>query len=179
VRATRRLLLLGLGGGSLAATGLFAPQAAVGAEKIPHSADPSRRGVSGRWRGRHRGADRCGLVIERCRTAGHCREPRRFWRQYRGGGGDQFAAGRLRPSVRCGQQRHQRHLYKKLPFDFIRDTAPVAGITLLTNIMLVPPSLPVKTVADFIALAKATPGELSFAPSGNGTSPHLLENCSS
>jgi tripartite-type tricarboxylate transporter receptor subunit TctC len=64
-------------------------------------------------------------------------------------------------------------LYKKLPYDFIRDTAPVAGIMLLTNIMVVPPSLPVKTVADFIALAKAKPGELSFASSGNGTSVHL------
>jgi tripartite-type tricarboxylate transporter receptor subunit TctC len=64
-------------------------------------------------------------------------------------------------------------LYKKLPYDFIRDTTPVAGIMLLTNIMVVPPSLPVKTVADFIALAKAKPGELSFASSGNGTSVHM------
>jgi tripartite-type tricarboxylate transporter receptor subunit TctC len=64
-------------------------------------------------------------------------------------------------------------LYKKLPFDFMRDTVPVAGVMRLTNIMVVPPSLPVKTVADFIALAKAKPGELSFASSGNGTSVHM------
>jgi tripartite-type tricarboxylate transporter receptor subunit TctC len=64
-------------------------------------------------------------------------------------------------------------LYKKLPFDFIRDTVPVAGVMRLTNVMVVPPSLPVKTVADFIALAKAKPGELSFASSGNGTSVHM------
>ena len=64
-------------------------------------------------------------------------------------------------------------LYKKLPYDFIRDTTPVAGIMLLTNIMVVPPSLPVKTVADFIAFAKANPGKLSFASSGNGTSVHM------
>jgi tripartite-type tricarboxylate transporter receptor subunit TctC len=64
-------------------------------------------------------------------------------------------------------------LYKKLPFDFIRDTVPVAGIMQLTNVMVVPPSLPVKTVADFIAYAKARPGELSFASSGNGTSVHM------
>ncbi len=64
-------------------------------------------------------------------------------------------------------------LYRKLPYDFIRDTTPVAGIMLLTNIMVVPPSLPVKTVADFIALVKAKPGELSFASSGNGTSVHM------
>ena len=64
-------------------------------------------------------------------------------------------------------------LYKKLPFDFMRDTVPVAGVMRLTNIMVVPPSLPVKTVADFIALARAKPGQLSFASSGNGTSVHM------
>jgi len=64
-------------------------------------------------------------------------------------------------------------LYKKLPFDFIRDTAPVAGIMRLTNIMVIPPSLPFKTVADFIAYGKANPGKLSFASSGNGTSVHM------
>ena len=64
-------------------------------------------------------------------------------------------------------------LYKKLPFDFMRDTVPVAGVMRLTNVMVVPPSLPVKTVADFIALAKAQPDKYSFASSGNGTSVHM------
>ena len=64
-------------------------------------------------------------------------------------------------------------LYKKLPYDFIRDTVPVAGVMRLTNIMVVPPALPVKSVADFIAYAKANPGKVSFASSGNGTSVHL------
>jgi tripartite-type tricarboxylate transporter receptor subunit TctC len=64
-------------------------------------------------------------------------------------------------------------LYKKLPFDFMRDTVPVAGVMRLTNVMVVPPSLPVKTVAEFIALARAKPGQLSFASSGNGTSVHM------
>ena len=64
-------------------------------------------------------------------------------------------------------------LYKKLPFDFIRDTVPVAGVMRLTNIMVVPLSLPVKNVADFIGYAKANPGTVSFASSGNGTSVHL------
>src|SRR6516162_918540 len=52
-------------------------------------------------------------------------------------------------------------------------SAPVGGVMRLTNIMVVPPSLPVKTVADFIALARAKPGQLSFASSGNGTSVHM------
>jgi tripartite-type tricarboxylate transporter receptor subunit TctC len=64
-------------------------------------------------------------------------------------------------------------LYKNLPFVFLRDTAPVAGMMRLTNIMVVPPSLPVKTVGEFIALAKANPGKLSYASSGNGTSVHM------
>ena len=64
-------------------------------------------------------------------------------------------------------------LYKNLPFVFLRDTVPVAGLMRLTNIMVVPPSLPVKTVAEFIGYAKANPGKLSFASSGNGTSVHM------
>src|SRR3981081_819158 len=64
-------------------------------------------------------------------------------------------------------------LYKNLRFVFLRDTAPVAGMMRLTNVMVVPPSLPVKTVAEFIAYAKANPGKLSYASSGNGTSVHM------
>ena len=64
-------------------------------------------------------------------------------------------------------------VFKKLPFDFNRDTTPVGGIMLLTNIMVVPPSLPVNTVAEFIAYGKAHPGTLNMASPGAGTSPHL------
>jgi tripartite-type tricarboxylate transporter receptor subunit TctC len=64
-------------------------------------------------------------------------------------------------------------LYKNLPFDFLRDSAPVAGIMQLSNVMVVPPSLGVTSVAQFIALAKARPGEIHYASSGNGTSVHM------
>jgi tripartite-type tricarboxylate transporter receptor subunit TctC len=64
-------------------------------------------------------------------------------------------------------------LYKSLPFIFLRDTAPVAGMMRLTNVMVVPPSLPVRSAAEFIAYAKANPGKLSYASSGNGTSVHM------
>jgi tripartite-type tricarboxylate transporter receptor subunit TctC len=47
-------------------------------------------------------------------------------------------------------------LYKNLPFVFLRDTVPIAGMMRLTNVMVVPPSLPVKTVPEFIAHAKAS-----------------------
>ena len=64
-------------------------------------------------------------------------------------------------------------LYKNLSFVHVRDTTPIAGTMQLTNIMVVPPSLPVKTVAEFIAHAKANPGKLTYASSGNGTSVHM------
>jgi len=64
-------------------------------------------------------------------------------------------------------------LYKKLSFNFVRDIAPVAGITRVPNVMEVNPNVPVKTVAEFIAYAKANPNKVNMASSGNGTSVHL------
>jgi tripartite-type tricarboxylate transporter receptor subunit TctC len=64
-------------------------------------------------------------------------------------------------------------LYKKLPFNFLRDTTPVAGVMRLTNLMVVPTSLPVRNVQDFIDYAKANPGKLSMGSTGHGTSVHL------
>jgi tripartite-type tricarboxylate transporter receptor subunit TctC len=64
-------------------------------------------------------------------------------------------------------------LYKKLSFNFINDIVPIAGIARVPNIMEVNPSVPVKTVAEFIAYAKANPGKINVASSGNGTSIHL------
>ncbi len=64
-------------------------------------------------------------------------------------------------------------LYAKLSFNFIRDIAPVAGILRSPNVMVVPADFPAKTVAEFIAYAKANPGKVNMASSGNGTSVHL------
>ena len=64
-------------------------------------------------------------------------------------------------------------LYKNLPFNHVRDTTPIAGTMKLANIMVVPPDLPVKSVAEFIAYTKANPGKITFASSGNGTSVHM------
>lgn len=64
-------------------------------------------------------------------------------------------------------------LYTKLNFNFIRDIAPVAGIARVPNVMIVPKDFPAKTVAEFIAYAKANPGKVNMASSGNGTSIHL------
>src|SRR5580704_14446226 len=64
-------------------------------------------------------------------------------------------------------------LYKKLPFDFIRDTVPVASIMQLTNMLLVSNAMPVKTVQELIDYCRANPGKISYASSGNGTSVHM------
>src|SRR5712675_2069499 len=64
-------------------------------------------------------------------------------------------------------------LYEKLNFNFIRDIAPIAGITRQTSVMEVHPSVPAKTVPAFIAHAKANPGKINFASAGNGTPQHV------
>jgi tripartite-type tricarboxylate transporter receptor subunit TctC len=64
-------------------------------------------------------------------------------------------------------------LYKRLPYDFLRDTEPVASIMQLTNMLVVSNAMPVKTVQEFIDYCKANPGKVSYASSGNGTSVHM------
>jgi tripartite-type tricarboxylate transporter receptor subunit TctC len=64
-------------------------------------------------------------------------------------------------------------LYPKLSFNFLRDIAPVGGVMRVPNVMEVNPAVPAKTVAEFIAYAKANPGKINWATSGNGTSVHL------
>ncbi len=64
-------------------------------------------------------------------------------------------------------------LYEKLDFDFIRDTAPVAGIIRVPMVILLNPSVPAKTVAEFISYAKANPGKINMASAGNGSAPHM------
>jgi tripartite-type tricarboxylate transporter receptor subunit TctC len=64
-------------------------------------------------------------------------------------------------------------LYDKLSFDFMRDTVPVAGLVRVPNIMVVNPSVPAKTVPEFIAYAKANPGKINMATAGNGSTTHV------
>ena len=64
-------------------------------------------------------------------------------------------------------------LYEKLNYNFIRDIAPVAGVMRVPLVMEVNPSIPAKTVPEFIAYAKANPGKINFASGGIGTSIHL------
>lgn len=64
-------------------------------------------------------------------------------------------------------------LYNKLSFDFVRDIAPVASISYEPNIMVVNPSVPAKTIPEFIAYAKANPGKINYGSAGIGSSQHM------
>ncbi len=65
------------------------------------------------------------------------------------------------------------HVYKKLPYDTLKDFAGVAMLVTQPGALTVHPSLPVKSVKEFIALAKKRPGEILYSSSGNGSAPHL------
>ncbi len=64
-------------------------------------------------------------------------------------------------------------LYAKMPYDHVRDFVPVILVAGVPNVLVVNPSVPVNSVQELIAYAKANPGKLNFASSGNGTSIHL------
>jgi tripartite-type tricarboxylate transporter receptor subunit TctC len=64
-------------------------------------------------------------------------------------------------------------LYKKLPYDTVRDFSAITLVVMLTNILVVHPSLPVKSVPEFVRLAKARPGVINYGSGGHGASSHL------
>lgn len=64
-------------------------------------------------------------------------------------------------------------LYPKLPYDTLRDLAPVTMLAVQPNIVVVHPSLPVKSVRELVALARSKPGQVSYASGGVGSNSHL------
>ena len=65
-------------------------------------------------------------------------------------------------------------VYKKLPYDFQKDLAPVTEIALVPNVLVVQASTPARSVAELVALLKAQPGKHNFGSNGNGTAQHLI-----
>jgi tripartite-type tricarboxylate transporter receptor subunit TctC len=63
--------------------------------------------------------------------------------------------------------------YKKMPYNALRDFAPITQMLLVPNLVVIHPALPAKSLKEFIALAKARPGEIIYASAGHGTNPHL------
>ena len=66
-----------------------------------------------------------------------------------------------------------RSLYRKLPYDAMRDLEPVTQVTTMPHVLVVSPSLPANSVKELVALAKAKPGQLSFGSAGTGNSDHM------
>ena len=64
-------------------------------------------------------------------------------------------------------------LYQKLPYDPVKDFAPITLFAMVPNMLVVHPALPAKTVKELIALAKARPGQMNYGSSGNGSASHL------
>ncbi len=65
-------------------------------------------------------------------------------------------------------------VYKKLPYDFQKDFAPITTVAMVPNVLVVNASTPAKTTAELVALAKAQPGKLTYGSNGNGTAQHLI-----
>jgi len=65
-------------------------------------------------------------------------------------------------------------VYKKLPYDFQKDFAPVTTVALVPNVLVVNAATPAKNVAELVALAKSQPGKLTYGSNGNGTAQHLI-----
>lgn len=72
-----------------------------------------------------------------------------------------------------GSQAINVSLYTKIPYDPVKQFSPVVNIGYSTSVLVVHPSVPAKSIAELISLAKAKPGELRYASAGNGSSPHL------
>ncbi len=65
-------------------------------------------------------------------------------------------------------------VYRKLPYDFQKDFAPVTTIAMVPNVLVINAATPARTVAELVALAKSQPGKLAFGSNGNGTAQHLI-----
>ena len=72
-----------------------------------------------------------------------------------------------------GNHNTNIHLYKKIGYDPIKDFEPISILTSVSNLLVVHPSIPVRTVGELVALARAKPGQISYGSAGNGTTGHL------
>ena len=115
----------------------------------------------------HRAPDRP-ISVGKARPAIHHRDPARRRRQHRDRSVDARHADGYTLLLVNAQNTINAALYDKLNFDFLRDIMPVGGIDLVPLVMEVNPSLPAKTVPEFIAYAKANPGKLNMASAGIG-----------
>ena len=164
----RKFLHLAAGAAALPAVSRFA-----WAQAYPSRPVRMIVGFTARQCARHRRAPDGSMALGTARPTVHCRKPTWCWRQHRHRSGRAVTRGWLYAPPGRPPNAINATLYDKLSFNFLRDIAPVAGITRERLVMVVHPSFPAKTVPEFIAYAKANPGKISMASPGNGTSPHV------
>ena len=164
---SRRRFLSGVAGASF---GLAAPGAA--AQSYPSRPVRIDRRLSPWRRGRHLRTPYRAMAVGPAWPAIRHREPAGCREQYRHRGGREGAAGRLHAPPCQHYERDQRDTLRQAQFHR-RDIAPVAGIIRVPLVMVVNPSVPAKTVSEFIAYAKANPGRISMASAGNGSTAHV------
>ena len=126
-----------------------------------------------RRRDRHPGPPDRPVAVGAARPDIHCREPAGRRQQYRHRSGRAGAADGHTLLLVAPANAINATLYDRLNFDFIRDIAPVAGLISVANVMEVNPSLPAKTLPEFIAYAKANPGKVNYASAGTGSQQHV------
>ena len=145
-----------------------------GSRTVSRETRPARRSLSaGRPARHHRSRDRAeadrGVGPERCR-----RQPSRRRRQHRRRSRREIAAGRLHDRHgRAVDARGQSEPVPAMPYDAVKDFAPITLVAVTPNVLVVNPALPVKSVQELIAYAKANPNKLSFGSGSNGSAGHL------
>src|SRR5262249_43069931 len=122
---------------------------------------------------RHRRAPDGTVAFGAPRPAICDREPARRVRHDRDRGGRAGIPRWLHPAADYNASATNTTLFK-LNYNFLNDSGPIAGFFAVPNFRVVPPSVPAKTVPEFIAYAKANPGKISMASAGTGTPPHLI-----
>ena len=171
--ARRRLLQLA--GGAVAAATV-----ARGAFALDYPTRPVRLivGFTAGRRDRHPGAPDRPMAVGAARSAIRDREPAGRRQQYRHRGGRACAADGHTLLLVAPANAINATLYDRLNFNFIRDIAPVAGLIRVANVMVVNPSVPARTLPEFIAYAKANPGKINMASAGNGSRSTSPASCS-
>ena len=140
---------------------------------LPRATGALGRPTGGGWCGGHQRAPDGSVAVGAARPAICHREPAWRGRQHRHRGGRELTGGRLYAPAGRIIQCDQRDALRQAQFNFIRDIAPVAGIMRNPLVMVVNPSFPARTVAEFIAYAKANPGKLNMGSAGNGSPQHM------
>src|SRR5262249_20812240 len=115
------------------------------------------------------------MAVGAARPAIPRRKPDGCCHQYRHRGGRARACGWLHATLRnCGKRDQYFVIYEKLSFNLSRDIVPVASLIRAPSVLEINPSVPARTVPEFIAYAKANPGKLTMASSGIGAPSHVF-----